>query len=176
MHGKAISLINDIMPNLTGVDHRNALLRKAYSTTVIYGKDAGKSLMSTIRNIYPEDKNVCEFEHYVPWIIQHEDVVDTLEKKAPSVEKTSTNGYELWNYPNPFNPTTLITFSIPEDAQVRLSIIDHLGREAAVLVNEVKAAGTFSVMFNATNIPSGVYACRLIAGEKSIIKNITVLK
>jgi hypothetical protein len=65
------------------------------------------------------------------------------------------------NYPNPFNPSTTISFSIPHLSFVTLRIYDLLGRETRSLVNEEKGPGTYSVMFDATALASGVYFYRL---------------
>jgi hypothetical protein len=69
----------------------------------------------------------------------------------------------LQNYPNPFNPKTKIRFEISDVRFVRLVVYDLLGREVAVLVDEQKAPGSYSVTFDATNLASGVYFYRLSA-------------
>jgi hypothetical protein len=61
------------------------------------------------------------------------------------------------NYPNPFNPSTVISYQVASFGKVSLKVHDLLGREVATLVNEVKAAGSYTVTFNAANMPSGVY-------------------
>jgi hypothetical protein len=68
------------------------------------------------------------------------------------------------NYPNPFNPTTNVEFQIPSLGFVRVLVFDLLGREVATLLNEQKAAGMYTVQWNAHEVPSGVYVCRLEAG------------
>ena len=65
------------------------------------------------------------------------------------------------NYPNPFNPTTQINYSIRETGLVQLKIYDILGKEVATLVNENKEAGNYSIDFNASELPSGVYIYQL---------------
>jgi hypothetical protein len=83
------------------------------------------------------------------------------------------------NFPNPFNPTTAIRFSIPEEAAhelVTLKIYDMLGREVAALVNERKDAGTYSVQWNAAGMPSGTYFYRLRAGALNETKKLSVVK
>jgi hypothetical protein len=67
------------------------------------------------------------------------------------------------NYPNPFNPSTTIGFGVsgPGSSPVRLIVFDLLGREVAVLVNEKKEAGNYSVQFDGAGLASGVYLYRL---------------
>jgi hypothetical protein len=67
------------------------------------------------------------------------------------------------NFPNPFNPTTTIRFQLAGAARVTLKVYDVLGREVASLVNDDKAAGEYTVTFNATAIASGVYIYRFQA-------------
>jgi len=71
----------------------------------------------------------------------------------------------LQNYPNPFNPVTTIRFEIPKCAFVTLAVYDRTGREAAVLLNQIKAAGSYTVTFNSGSLTSGVYFYRLTAGN-----------
>jgi hypothetical protein len=70
----------------------------------------------------------------------------------------------LSNYPNPFNPTTDITFDLPKSGQVSLTVHDILGRAVAQVVNGHMTAGHHSVQFDASSLPSGVYFGRLRAG------------
>ncbi len=65
------------------------------------------------------------------------------------------------NYPNPFNPSTNIKYTIISPLFVSLKIYDVLGNEIATLVNEIKPAGTYEVVFNASDYPSGIYFYRL---------------
>jgi hypothetical protein len=69
------------------------------------------------------------------------------------------------NYPNPFNPTTTIRYELPKASIVTLSVFDILGREVSVLVNERRDAGSHEVNFCARNLASGVYLCRMQAGD-----------
>ena len=69
------------------------------------------------------------------------------------------------NYPNPFNPKTVVSCQLPVASNVKLAVYDLLGREVAVLVDEHKAPGTYPVEFDGAKLASGVYICRMIAGE-----------
>jgi hypothetical protein len=74
--------------------------------------------------------------------------------------------YLAQNFPNPFNPSTNINFGLPAASAVDLRIYNLLGEEVAVLINnEFKSAGNYSIQFNASNLPSGVYVYRLASGE-----------
>lgn len=65
------------------------------------------------------------------------------------------------NYPNPFNPSTKISFSIPRQSIVKLSVYNLLGEKVAEPVNEVKSAGKYNIEFNGNNLSSGTYIYRL---------------
>lgn len=85
--------------------------------------------------------------------------------------------YELKeNYPNPFNPTTQISYGIPEASHVTLEIYDITGRLISSLVNEDQQAGYHEVNFNADALSSGVYIYRLKAGEFVKTRQMTLIK
>ncbi|HOU16285.1 MAG TPA: T9SS type A sorting domain-containing protein [Candidatus Marinimicrobia bacterium] len=65
------------------------------------------------------------------------------------------------NYPNPFNSSTCISYQIPQDCQVRLSIFNLLGQEVDVLVNEFQRANEYVVNWQPKNLPSGIYIYQL---------------
>jgi hypothetical protein len=71
------------------------------------------------------------------------------------------------NFPNPFNETTIISYSIFEESPVTLKVYNTTGEEVAILVNGNKQAGIYEVSFDATNHAEGVYYCRLQAGNFS---------
>ncbi len=80
------------------------------------------------------------------------------------------------NYPNPFNPSTQIRFTLSELQPIRLSVIDLLGREVAVLREGYEAAGTHVASWEASHMPSGMYLYRLEAGSQSITRQMVLLK
>jgi len=69
------------------------------------------------------------------------------------------------NYPNPFNPTTAMSYQLSANSFVTLKVFDILGREVATLVNEVQRPGIYRVKWDASGLPSGIYFCRMHAGE-----------
>ncbi|MBK8983191.1 MAG: T9SS type A sorting domain-containing protein [Ignavibacteria bacterium] len=80
------------------------------------------------------------------------------------------------NYPNPFNPSTKIDFQIPADGKVKLAIYDNSGKEIAVLTDEVKTAGYYSVNFNATDLSSGIYFYKIEYNGLNKVMKMTLLK
>lgn len=105
-------------------------------------------------------------------ILHNDDVITNVEKEP----NESVNGYYIkQNYPNPFNPTTQIKYNIPKNELVVLKIYDILGKEVALLVNEEKPAGTYSVTFDALKLPSGVYLYSVNAGRFKQVKKMMLL-
>ncbi len=90
---------------------------------------------------------------------------------------TVPNEYRLGqNFPNPFNPSTTINYSILKDNFVTLKVYSLLGQEVAVLVNEFKKAGEHSFEFYGTNLTSGVYFYKLTAGDFAATKKMILNK
>lgn len=85
--------------------------------------------------------------------------------------------YNLYqNYPNPFNPVTRINFDVPRQGFVTLRVYDLLGREIKTLVNDVKQPGSYSIDYNASGLPSGIYMYRLECGGYNFIRKMVLLK
>ncbi len=80
------------------------------------------------------------------------------------------------NYPNPFNPSTKISYHIPKDDLVNLIIYNTLGQVVAELVNEHQISGKYSVRFNTTGLPSGVYFYKLESGGFAKVKKMLLLR
>ncbi len=80
------------------------------------------------------------------------------------------------NFPNPFNPTTQIRFSVPSKGMVTLRVSDLLGREVAMMVRQTLAAGTYVAKFDAASLSSGTYIYTLTAGDFSVSQKMLLLK
>lgn len=99
------------------------------------------------------------------------------ETATPSVNGTLPNDYALaQNFPNPFNPTTEISFNILEAGIVTLKVYNLVGQEVATLVNGSIEAGAHTVAFDAANLTSGIYLYRLEAGSFSAEKKMVLMK
>jgi photosystem II stability/assembly factor-like uncharacterized protein len=80
------------------------------------------------------------------------------------------------NYPNPFNPTTEIRFSLNRSSYVTVSVHNVLGKEISIILSEQKEAGTYTYSWDATGLPSGVYYCRFCAENKYEVQKMLLLK
>lgn len=80
------------------------------------------------------------------------------------------------NYPNPFNPSTTISYSLPERSRVTLMVFNTLGQQVAILRDDVRDAGDHEVVFDASALPSGVYLYRMCAGTYVETKKLLLLK
>ena len=96
--------------------------------------------------------------------------VDDLNGVTPTEFELSQN------YPNPFNPSTTIRYAIPNESKVSVSVFNLLGQEVATLVNDIQSAGYHEVIFNASQLSSGVYLYRINAISSTNSKEFTSTK
>jgi uncharacterized protein (TIGR03790 family) len=80
------------------------------------------------------------------------------------------------NYPNPFNPVTTITYTLPARDHVTIIVYDAMGKERAIVVDEVQDAGSHGVLWDASKLPSGVYVYKLYSSSGVRSKTMTILK
>lgn len=101
--------------------------------------------------------------------------INILVPKAGN--KETINKFDLsQNYPNPFNPKTNIQYSLATDEFVDLRVYDLLGNEVATLINTAQAAGSYSIIFDAADLPSGIYIYKITAGKYSDTKKLLLVK
>lgn len=86
------------------------------------------------------------------------------------------NDYTLSAYPNPFNASVKITYSLPENINVEINIYDLLGRKLETLQKGPQTRGDHFVMFNASNLPSGIYLYSMTAGNRVLTNKLLLLK
>ncbi len=102
------------------------------------------------------------------------------EYKYSSIVEVEMNmpiSYSLaQNYPNPFNPETTINYSIAKQSNVKIVIYDALGKEVTTLINENKNAGNHFVIFNASNLTSGVYFYKIETADFINVKKMVFVK
>ncbi len=133
------------------------------------------------------------YEYYTTTTCVNNSLTDIKDPSAEGPTEFSLSQ----NFPNPFNPTTTIKYSIPKSAstfsegpggglkaptsrgdfaKVRLVIYDMLGREVSTLIDEKKSAGIYTVLFNAHSLSSGIYFYRLNAGTYSEVRRMVLVK
>ena len=97
------------------------------------------------------------------WNFGNNFIVHVLDEPVNVETKNQApDGFVLYqNFPNPFNPTTKLSFVIGHSSFVELKVFDILGNEIATLVNEEKSAGEYEVEFNAAGLASGIYLYKL---------------
>ncbi len=86
------------------------------------------------------------------------------------------NGIEFYNYPNPFNPNTLIKYSVQTPVRITITVFDVTGRSVAVLVDREHQQGSYEVNFDGTNLASGVYYYTLQSGDYREVKKMVLVK
>jgi hypothetical protein len=100
----------------------------------------------------------------------------TLKSRKTALTTAAPKEFLLSNnYPNPFNPSTKISYELPADGFVSVVVYDVLGKEVKTLVFEQQAAGKYTVNFNASHLPSGMYFYTMKAGNFSVTKNMMLL-
>ncbi|HEY5124396.1 MAG TPA: LamG-like jellyroll fold domain-containing protein [Ignavibacteria bacterium] len=80
------------------------------------------------------------------------------------------------NYPNPFNPVTKIKFEVPKGGLVKIAVYDVLGREVKTILNEAVNPGVYDKEFDGSYLSSGIYYCKMVAGEYTNVKKMILIK
>jgi photosystem II stability/assembly factor-like uncharacterized protein len=124
---------------------------------------------------------IAQGNEFSLWACGYKGTMLRLRDQLTAVSETHTpmldNSYQLYqNYPNPFNPSTTIKYVLPHQSFVSLKVFDVLGRELTMLVDEQKQPGEYSVTFNASELPSGVYFYRLRTGDVVQTRKLIVIR
>ncbi|MFQ6127020.1 MAG: T9SS type A sorting domain-containing protein [Candidatus Heimdallarchaeota archaeon] len=108
--------------------------------------------------------------------VYREGGVDIGVEEGDRVTTLITHFVLKQNYPNPFNPTTMISYQLPKGVHVGLSLYNLLGQKVRTLVDEFQLTGCYSIKFEADGLVSGLYFCRLRAGDFVETKRMLLLK
>ena len=160
--------INDSIITITQIDTaEGATTCYGYHNLVvpIVGLSEGSYRIDIYRDCLYEDLKFIksyDFEYYISGIDHWE---------------VQPNQFILHNaYPNPFNPSTIISYTLPNPGYVTLKVYDLLGDEVSILVSQNQESGTFRVEFNGANLSSGIYFYRLQFHNKIETKKILLLR
>ncbi len=152
-----------------------------YDTRLYYTPNGGTNFMQlqSLENFKPN--SVSFIDAYIGYVCGDSGVVlKTTNGGLTFTNTTASNLPEKFslsqNYPNPFNPNTVIKFQVASSKFVKLIIYDVLGREVATLVNQQMQPGSYSVEWNGTNFPSGIYFYKLTAGDFIQSKKMVLIK
>jgi tetratricopeptide (TPR) repeat protein len=158
---------------------KTAFIQQAYTYYFIKNDERKvKEILAELEKISKKDDDIRALKSIVARDIvdkyeESEELVDDNEIKEDEVK---IPGYSLNNYPNPFNPTTTVQFSIPKDEFVTLTVYDVTGRVVKELVNGYKTTGTHNVEFNASSYSSGTYYYKIEAGDYKNIQKMMLIK
>jgi len=141
------ALGNDRLESIKIMREKAMLLRSLPYDTLAYGT-------TTYKIDYVDTTNL-------PDIIESEIVPDQLSLSQ--------------NFPNPFNPETIIIFGLPQRDQITLKVFDILGREVRTLLDEVKDEGTYRIRFNSFGLASGIYIYRISTNNSSVSKKMIII-
>lgn len=108
--------------------------------------------------------------------IQSKDSFTQKENDTNTSLNDKASYFDAKNYPNPFNPTTTISFTLQESSYVKLTVYDRLGREVKTLVDENRNAGTHTTEFNASGLPSGIYFYRIKTDSRTEVRKMILAK
>jgi peroxiredoxin len=179
--------LSDALVHVVWTDTRDNNSEIYYKLSTNYGQSWG---VDTRLTNYPgisdvPSVNAIGLYVHVVWCDNHDGNYEIYYKQNPTgnsigINKISTEvpvEFSLsQNYPNPFNPATKIRFEVPENTFVRIRVFNVLGNESGVLVNEKLSSGIYEVEFNADNLPSGVYFCKMEAGNFNNAKKMLLIK
>jgi parallel beta-helix repeat protein len=185
---------------------RDILPNGSYSGTYVSNIDRNPLFLNTISDDYRlsnnsscigvggDSINIESHSYYSPYVDfygnprptplgSHPDIgAIENELRSPLTETERTikkipDSIQLFqNFPNPFNPNTTISYSVPKECFVTIKVYDVIGREIKTLVNEEKIAGNYSAQFNGTGLSGGIYFYRMQAGDFVQTKKLVLLK
>jgi len=139
--------------------------------------EKASSRLDKIAEKYPDDETLKEKEFVLGLYTGNAKAYQDSSKNEPQAIVKENNSLNLSEaYPNPFNPSTTISYTLPEAGAVQIKIYDILGREVAKLVDEQKSAGKYTVQWNGSNMASGIYFYSVTFNNQSLYKKMLMMK
>jgi len=182
----------NISGNLPDVPHHCVVMDPVYNQNIYVGSDLGVyvttnsgvnwheyrtgmpyALAFDVTVVYPNRK--LRVATYGNGIYERKLLENPVSVNPVSNENIT--GFKLsQNYPNPFNPSTHLEFWIPDLGFVSLKVYNVIGKEVKTLVNEIKPAGIYSLEFDGSNLPSGIYYYKIESGDFTQVRKMILLK
>jgi len=134
---------------------------------------------TTVQNSYSYRDDISSVQSpEIKYRLKQIDLNGTFEFSSEvTVNRIAPSDFSLMqNFPNPFNPSTQINYSIPQNTHVLVKVYDSNGSEVTTLVNENKESGNYAVNFNASRYSSGIYYYTITAGSFSQTKKMILMK
>lgn len=140
---------------------------KEFSFTSPHGVDDSTHIVVYVHRLNGSNPGPVQQSYSEPLMLGITDV-----EKAPAPGEFVLHQ----NYPNPFNPSTTISFALPVRSDVKINLTDALGRSLGSIVNGSYEAGSHSVLFDASELPSGNYFITMISGDVVLTRSMTLMK
>lgn len=175
-HLQAILTANSLLASqVVSADIRTTMGRRLFYSYLLGTQDM-QAAEATLVNLEQWGETEEELKQ-LSWLLErHKKEASSGDDKESTQSTAQETEVQLSNYPNPFNPSTVIKYELPQNSTVRLQVFDMLGREVVTLVDEQQSAGEYSATFDASKLSSGIYIYRLQAGNSVIIKQMTLIK
>ena len=159
---------------------RELLLDMVYYYS-LYEDEVGEArVISVLTDVYGNDKSIDEAIKNVKFLVEDE---RRLMKRSQRSEEPANFGSEndsnenlITAYPNPFNPSTTIRYTLNEPGNMTIKIYNIKGQQVAALVDGHQDAGKHEIVFNTTDLPSGVYFYHLSGKDVNVVKKLMLLK
>jgi tetratricopeptide (TPR) repeat protein len=171
----AISFYESVISNPpSSVDSLYAIINLGYAYLLMEDSQKGLSYVGKYANLKPIS--------YSAWSANTELILNEIDQLYTSNEQIVSNDVIMTsNYPNPFNPSTTITFSIPETSRVRISVYNIKGQKVKELMNTEMTRGNHRLVWNGkdannSNVASGIYFIKLESGGKTSIRKAMLMK
>ena len=163
-------------PDLSA-DDKDFVYRRLYHLNLYSGEvDEAERLLASLVNLATEDSETESLVEEFQTKVGRAPVLQTTSVEADRESFEIASASAVANYPNPFNPTTEIRFTLAEGTDVTLTVYDVTGRIVAELFNGSLGAGDQRITWDASGFPSGTYLYRLVAGDHVQTKSMILMK
>ncbi|WP_103665919.1 S8 family serine peptidase [Gracilimonas amylolytica] len=175
-HQLAIETGNALLASqVTSQKIRTTMGRRLFYSYLLGTKDV-QAAETMLLNLEHWEEDEIELKQ-LAWLLErHKEDAPSGGGKELTQSIAQETDIQLSNYPNPFNPSTVIKYELTQNTTVRLQVFDMLGREVVTLVDEQQSAGEYSATFDASMLSSGNYIYRLQVGSQVVTKQMTLIK